>query len=291
MAGTNPVFGKIDSGIKSGDIQSGYAGFGQQPNAQAGAGPQTAQYGVQDAMSQQQLEDMYNAPPAGPLQTGRVTYDDVIMKTLGLFVLVVAFAGGAWFLSAGNPGLITPIWMAGMFGGLVIGLAIAFMKTVSVPLIVLYAAVEGAFLGAFSMVMEANYPGIVVTAVVATMCTFAGVLLGYKMNIIRVTSRSRKVFGMMLLGYLLFSLVNVVALLFGWTSGWGFGGSGPLGILISLLGVGMAAYSLAVDFDSIDYAVRAGVPEKYSWLLAHGLIVSLIWLYLEVLRLLGRLRG
>ena len=284
MAGSNPVFSKVDR-----EIQSGYAGFGQQP--QAGGAGQTAAYGVQDSMSQQQLENMYNGPTAGPRETGRVTYDDVIMKTLGLFVLVVAFAGGAWVLTAGNPGLITPIWIAGMLVGLVVGLAIAFMKTVSVPLIVLYAAVQGAFLGAFSMVMEASYPGIVVTAVVATLCTFAGMFIGYKANIIRVSNRSRRVFGMMLIGYLLFSLVNVIALLFGWTSGWGFGGTGPLGIAISVLGVGLASYSLAVDFDSIQKAVSAGLPEKYSWLLAHGLIVSLIWLYLEILRLLGRLRG
>ena len=178
-----------------------------------------------------------------------------------------------------------------MLAGLVVGLAIAFKKTVSVPLIVLYAVLEGAFLGAFSMMMEQRWPGIVMTAVIATLCTFAGMFAGYKFGLIKVTSRSRKIFGMMLIGYLLFSLVNVVALMFGWTSGWGFGGSGLLGIGISLLGVGLASYSLAVDFDDIQNAVRAGMPEKYSWLLAHGLIVTLIWLYIEMLRLLAILRG
>ena len=115
-------------------------------------------------------------------------------------------------------------------------------------------------------------------------------LAGYKFGIIKVTSRSRKIFGMAILGYLLFSVVNVVALMFGWTSGWGFGGSGVLGLAISVLGVGLASYSLALDFDNIDQAVRAQMPEKYSWLLAHGLIVSLVWLYLEILRLLARAR-
>ena len=114
---------------------------------------------------------------------------------------------------------------------------------------------------------------------------------GYRFGLIKVTSRSRKIFGMMLIGYLLFSVVNVVALMFGWTSGWGFGGSGLLGIGISLLGVGLAAYSLAVDFDDIENAVRAGMPEKVSWKLAFGLIVTLVWLYLEILRLLAVLRG
>ena len=93
------------------------------------------------------------------------------------------------------------------------------------------------------------------------------------------------------MGYLLFSLVNVAAAFMGVGAGWGFGGkSGMLGIGISVLGVGLASYSLAIDFDSVDRAVAAQLPEKYSWLMAHGLIVTLVWLYLEILRLLARLR-
>ena len=213
------------------------------------------------------------------------------MKTLGLFVLLVAAAAGSWFLSRGNPALLMPMWIGGALGGLVVALAVIFMKTISVPLIVLYAVLEGVFLGAFSQVMEQRWPGIVMTAVVATLCTFAGMFVGYRFGLIKVTSRSRKIFGMMMIGYLLFSVVNVIGLMLGWTSGWGFGGSGLLGIGISLLGVGLAPYSLAVDFDDIAIAVRAGMPEKVSWKLAFGLIVTLVWLYLEMLRLLAILRG
>jgi len=115
--------------------------------------------------------------------------------------------------------------------------------------------------------------------------------LGWKFNIIRVTDRSRRIFGMAILGYLLFSLVNVVVSFMGVGSGFGIGGKGILGIGISVLGVGLASYSLAIDFDSIDRAVAAQLPEKYSWLLAHGLIVTLVWLYLEILRLLARMRN
>ncbi len=296
MAGNNPVFNRIDKQLR----QDGYAGFGRQQGgrAQRGAQPQRPQSGfpqpgfgaAQGPMTQEQLDQMYRAPSAGPLQTGRLTFDDVIIKTLGLFFVVVATAAVTWVLTKGSPGLTMPIWLAGMFGGLAVGLLIAFMKKVSVPLIVGYAVLEGAFVGAFSRVMEQNFHGIVATAVIATLATFAGMFLGYKVGIIKVTSKSRRIFSMAIMGYLLFSLVNVVALLFGWTSGWGFGGSGLLGIGISVLGVGLASYSLAIDFDSVDGAVKAGVPEKYSWLLAHGLIVSLIWLYIEILRLLGRMR-
>ncbi|MDQ6715722.1 MAG: Bax inhibitor-1/YccA family protein [Actinomycetota bacterium] len=281
MASNNPVFGRIDKDIK----QRGYAGFGERPT-QAGM----ASGGPQDAMTQRQLEDIYQQPAAGPVQTGRLTYDDVVMKTLGMFGILVVVAAVAWVTTLRTPSLALPIMLGGAIGGLVVAIVVSVKKSISVPLILLYSVLEGGFVGAISQFFEGQYPGIVTTAVVATLATFAGMLVGYKLGIIRVTSKSRRIFGMMLLGYLLFSVVNLVALMFGWTSGWGFGGSGLLGIGISLLGVGLASYSLAMDFDSIDSAVRAGVPEKYSWLLAFGLIVTLVWLYLEILRLLARLR-
>lgn len=289
MAGSNPVFSQVNR-----QIEQGYAGFGQQQRP--GQSPQDAYnpgagQAMQDRMTSEQLEQMYQAPPAGPVQTGRVTFDDVIMKTLGMFVLLVAAAAGSWVLTRSNPGLLMPLWIGGMLGGLVIALVVIFRKTISPPLVLAYAVFEGVFLGAFSQVMEQRWPGIVTTAVVATMCTFAGMFLGYRFGLIKVTSRSRRIFGMVIIGYLLYSLVNMVALMFGWTSGWGFGGTGLLGIGISLLGVGLAAYSLAIDFDDIQNAVRAGMPEKYSWVLAFGVIVTLVWLYIEILRLLAILRG
>lgn len=289
MAGNNPVFGKIDK-----DLRAQYAGFGrasQQGYPQQGYPQQGGYPGAPGApVDAEQLETMWQRPPAGPVQTGRVTVDDVVMKTLALFAVLLVTAGVTWVLTAASPALTMPIWLAGMFGGLAVGLAIGFMKRISVPLIVGYAVLEGAFVGAFSRVMESWYPGIVMTAVVATLATFAGMFLGFKAGFIKVTSRSRRIFGMAALGYLLFSLVNVVALFAGWTHGWGFGGSGMLGILISVLGVGLASYSLAIDFDSVDRAVQMGAPQRYSWLLAHGLIVSLVWLYVEILRLLARMR-
>lgn len=285
---SNPVFNRIDKEIDQGR----YAGFGDPQDRRSApgfgaAGPGAA---VQDAMTAQQLEDIYTRPPATPAQAGRLTLDDVVMKALGLFGLVVVVGAASWWLVTGSPGLRMPIFLAGMLGTLGLGLVIAFKKTVSVPLIVGYAVLEGAFVGAVSQVFEALYPGVVTTAVLATLSVFAGMFVGWKVGLIKVTSRSRRIFGMAVLGYLLFSLVNVVAAFMGVGEGWGFGGGGLLGIGISILGVGLASYSLAVDFDSIDKAVAAQVPQRYSWLLAHGLIVSLVWLYLEILRLLARTR-
>lgn len=279
MAGNNPVFGKIEKQLR----QEQYAGFNTPQQQQQG--------GAYYPPSPQQLDQMYQRPSAGPLDTGRVTFDDVIMKALGLFAVLVVAAGATWATVSVNPRLVGILWMGGMFGGLAVGFAIAFMRKVSVPLIVLYAVLEGLFVGAISRVLDARYPGIVMTAVVATMCTFAGMFIGYKTGVIKVTAKSRRIFGMMVIGYMLFAVVNLVSQMLGWTSGWGFGDKSGFGIIISLIGVALASYSLAVDFDSIDSAIRLGAPQKYSWLLAHGLIVSLVWLYIEILRLLARLRG
>jgi uncharacterized YccA/Bax inhibitor family protein len=286
MANNNPVFSRIDKQIKEG----AYAGF----DRPSGASRKTGGPGVQDGLSPGQLQDLYNAPSAGPVQMRRVTLDDVVMKTLGLFGILVVFASVAWFAvdASTDQGLALPLMLGGIVGTLGLGLVIAFKKTISVPLILLYAALEGVLVGAVSSYFNSvpAYHGLVATAVIATMCTFAGMFLGWKFGLIRVTDKSRRIFGMAILGYLLFSVVNLVAALFGVGSGFGFGGTGPLGIAISVLGVGLASYSLAIDFDSVNRAVAARMPEKYSWLLAHGLIVTLVWLYLEILRLLARLR-
>jgi len=280
----NPVFDRLDRQITKGD----YAGFDRGTAASA----TRAGSGVQDNLNSQQLQDLYNQPSAGAVQMRQVTLDDVIMKTLGLFTIVVLVGAATWaaVASGDRQGLSTPLMLAGMFGGLAVGLAIAFKKTISVPLIVLYAVLEGVLVGAISQVFNALYEGLVTTAVVATVCTFAGMLLGYKSGLIKVTDKSRRIFGMAIMGYLLFGLVNVVVVFTGHGSGFGIGGKGPMGIAISVLGVGLASYSLAIDFDSVDRAIKARLPEKYSWLLAHGFIVTLVWLYLEFLRLLARLR-
>ena len=281
---SNPVFTRIDKQIRQGD----YAGFDRQPSTRGMNGGA----GVQDNLTPDQLQDRYNQPSAGPVQMGRLTLDDVVMKTLFLFGIVVLVAAATWITVAdpARQSLSVPLMLAGMFGGLAVGLVIAFKKTISVPLIVLYAVLEGLLVGAISMVFDAAYPGIVTTAVIATTSTFAGMFLAWKFGIIKVTDKSRRIFGMAILGYLLFGLVNVAAAFMGVGGGWGFGGTGPMGIVISVLGVGLASYSLAIDFDSVDRAVKAQLPEKYSWLLAHGLIVTLVWLYLEILRLLARMR-
>ncbi len=292
MASKNPVFDRLDKQIE----KERYAGFNSSQNPQ---NPRAASQGVtggmaaQESMTAQQLNDMYSRTPAGPSDTGRVTIDDVVMKSLSLFVVLIAAAGVSWFVSDGNPSLGYAFWLGGAIVGLGLGFAIAFMKKVSVPLIVLYAVVQGLFVGAFSQFINSiqAYEGVVTMAVLATLCTFAAMYIGYATGFVKVNSKTRRIFFFAVVGYAIFSLLQFVLLLTGVIDGWGFGGSGPLGIGLSILGTALAAYSLAIDFDSIDHAVRVGAPQKYSWLLAHGLIVSVVWLYIEFVRLFARLRN
>jgi uncharacterized YccA/Bax inhibitor family protein len=285
---SNPVFDRIEK-----ESRQGYAGFGRSgaPTRQPTAGR-----GATDGMTSQQLQDLYNQPAAGPVQTKRLTIDDVVMKTIGLFAIVLIFGAVGWRLS---PTYGIGIWGVGLVGILGLGLVIAFKKTISVSLILAYAVFEGLFVGAISESYSTYFDrgtdtpifqGIVAQAVLATLSVFAGMLLAYKTGIIKVTEKFRRIVTMAVIGYAIFALINLVyALVSG--DGFGIGGSGPLGIGISLFAIGLASAMLAVDFDSIDRAIAAGAPEKYSWLLAHGLIVTLVWLYLEILRLLGRLRN
>jgi len=281
---SNPAFNRIEK-----DAKDGYAGFGgQAPSAaQQSAAAQAATAG----MTAQQLQELYNQPAAGPVDTRRVTMDDVIMKTLALFAIVLVTATGGWAVAANNPAAGSAIWIGGMIGTLVIGLVIAFRKTLSVPLILIYAVVEGLFMGAVSQFFNDLYPGIVGQAVLATLATFAGMFLAYKFGLIKVTAKFRRIMTMMIFGYVIFALVNFVFAVVCSDSPFGFGGSTGWGVAISIFAVGLASFTLALDFDSIERAIATGAPQKYSWLLAHGLIVTLVWLYIEFLRLFARLRS
>lgn len=276
---SNPVFRNFDNNLRSGQ----YAGFGAQQQAPA-----------QQPYGQQPYGQGY-APAGAPGPARRMTLDDVVMKSLMLFGLLLVVAAASFFVAdraidENQSRTALGLWAGGGIIAFVLSLVIGFKKTISVPLILLFTVAEGAFLGAISSFFDTGYPGVVGQAVLATLCVFGGVLLGYKTGIMRVTARSRRIFTYMLIGYALFALVNFVLVLTGLQSGFGVGGSGALGIGISIFAVALASYSLAIDFDSIQGGVNAGVSEKTSWLLAYGLMTSVVWLYVEMLRLLSRLR-
>ncbi|WP_402466982.1 Bax inhibitor-1/YccA family protein [Isoptericola aurantiacus] len=277
---SNPVF---SNSAVFGEPRRGAGGATTAP-PQGGRYGQGGQYGAQaaDAAS---LQNMYNAPSATPVDTKRLTYTDVIMKTTGLFALLVVVGAVSWQLTDTMPAL----WIIGMIAGLVLGLVNAFKKNPSPVLITLYTVAQGLFLGGISEFYEAAYDGIVGQAVLATLSVFAAALALFSSGKVRVTPKFTRFLLLGMVGYLLFSLVNVVLTWTGVLEGWGMR-SGGWGIAIGIFAVILASMSLMVDFDAIKRGVEGGVPAKFAWSAAFGLMVTLIWLYLEILRLLAIFR-
>jgi len=225
-----------------------------------------------------------------PIVGARMTMDDVIVKTGLLFVTVVAGAYVGWNLVASMPSML---WIS-MFVAFGLAMANSFKKEVSPALVLAYGVAEGVLLGGISRFYSEAYaetaPNLVSQAVIGTFVAFAVMLWLYRSRIVKVNGKFMKVFMVAMVSYLVIALASMVAGMFGMNDGWGFYG-GQLGILLCVAGVGLAAFSLVMDFELITQAVNAGAPEKESWRMAFGLIVSLVWLYTELLRLLAILQG
>lgn len=272
--------------------------YGQQPygSYQQGQYGQTAQYGQQPYGNYQQgqygqqptaeeLNQMYGAPSAGPADTNRLTINDVIVKTaMNLGILVVA-AVISWYIPA--------LMYVGAIGGLALGLVNAFKKKVSPALVMTYSFAEGLLLGGFSRIFEGMYPGIVVQAVLATVVVFATVLALYTSGKIRATPKLTRFFMVAIISYTVFVLINFVsAIFFDFNMRTDMSIMGiPLGLFIGLFAVLLATYSLLLDFTNVSESVKMGVPERESWRLAFGLVVSLVWLYVEILRIIAIVRS
>jgi uncharacterized YccA/Bax inhibitor family protein len=275
---------------------------------QAAQGAQTAsfQHASMDAATNAQLEGMYAAPPAGSIETDRMSVEDTVWKTAGLFgiLLVTAAIGWVWTLggislnSFSNPTLVP--WMVGALGGFVLAMVVTFTsrKKVRPALIFGYAAFEGLFVGGISAFFEVMWPGIVLQATLATVAVVGVTLALFASGKIRASKKMTKIVMIAMLGYLVFSLLNLVLMwtgvlpasqAFGLYSAEIFGI--PLGLIIGVLVVFMAAYSLVLDFDQIQQGVRNGAPRKYGWLGAFGIMVTVVWLYVEILRIIAILRG
>ena len=273
---SNPVFRSLPK------QQGGYAQFG------AGIAGATQQVGYQ-------AEPYTTYPP----QTGvsrPMTIDDVVTKTgitLGVLSLVAVIS---YFIVGGNPSLAMPFTLVGALGGLGLVLVATFGRKQDNPAIVLsYAALEGLFLGAISwvfgnvVVADGNAGALITQAVLGTTGVFFGMLVVYKTGAIRVTPKFTRFLVAGMVGVLVLMLGNLVLGMFGVGGGEGMGlrSGGPLAIIFSLVCIGLAAFSFLVDFDSADQMIRAGAPEKAAWGVALGLTVTLVWLYIEILRLLS----
>lgn len=230
----------------------------------------------------------FNPPLAG--LEGVMTVENALQKTIITFATLVLAAAVGWFIPA--------VALPAVIIALVLGLVNSFKKEPSPPLILAYAVFEGLAIGGISGIMEQQASGIVSQAVLGTLCVVGVVLFLYKTGVVRATPKMTKIFLIAMLGYLLFSLVNLGLSLTGAVSDpWGLRGSVmipgteiPLGIALGVFAVLLGSYSLVMDFTFIDNGVANRLPEKYGWTAAFGITVTIVWLYIEILRMLALAR-
>jgi uncharacterized YccA/Bax inhibitor family protein len=245
-----------------------------------GQGQQYATFN-QPAPEAGELQDMYDRPAYAPPRY--MTLDDVVMKTAACLGVLVVTGAVAWVFELGALALV------GALVGFVLALVIAFRQSTNPALILTYAACEGLFLGGISRLFDNRWPGIVIQAVAGTAAVFAGMLVVYKTGAIRVTPKFTRWLLGALIGVVGLMLLNLIVGLFT-DDGLGLRDGGPVAIVFSLVCIGVAALTFLLDFDMIDQAIRQGAPERFAWYAAFGLVVGLVWLYLEILRLLSYFR-
>jgi uncharacterized YccA/Bax inhibitor family protein len=306
MQSSNPVFRKAEgfNGRAGADPYGNrtYAGngisyptYGSQTTGRSTG--QGGGFGTQPGYPSPQGYDPYAPAPA---DAKRMTIDSVVQRTgitLGVTALVAALTwvltGDASILGAAGDQTRASLYllsMVGAFVGFALSLVNSFKRVVSPGLVLAYAAFEGLFIGAFSKVMEASFGGgLVIGAVLGTIGAVAGTLAAYKFFDIQVSSRFRTWVVAAMFGFVAVSLLDFVLAIFG--NSFGFNGFGPMGLISSFIGLGLGVLMLILDFDFVERGIQAGLPERESWRAAFGLTVTIIWIYIELLRILAILRG
>ena len=240
-----------------------------------------------------QLNEWYNQPsygqPAPPVAPSRyLTLDDVVTRSMVLLGTLLVAAGFAWFVIPDSS--IGAVVLISVLGTLGLGLYMAFSGRANAVTATIYAGLQGLALGGISEFFNDRFNGIVVQAVTGTIMVAGGVLVVYKTGAVRVTPKFTKIVFASTLGVVGLMLVNLIAGFFT-EGGLGLRDGGVLAIGFSLLCIVIAASNLIIDFDMIEQSVRRGVDEKVGWYLSWGVLVTLVWLYLEILRLLSYFSG
>ncbi len=221
----------------------------------------------------------------------RMTLEGTINRSFLLLVVLMGCALWPWsqYLHSGSAATVAAPLLIGTFGGLVLAVIISFKAPLAPYLALPYAACEGLAIGAISAVLERRYPGIAIQAVALTFGVLAAMLLAYKTGLIRATQRLRAIVVSATGAIMLLYLVSMLLRLFHISTPFLYGSS-PLSLGISLVIIAVAALNLVLDFDMIESGAAQGVPRYMEWYGAFGLLVTLVWLYLEILRFLGNAR-
>ena len=232
---------------------------------------QSLKAGLQ-SLQQEQVDADFSRMTQGPM-----TLEGTASKVIGLFMLVLAGAGAIWITGAFS------LAFPAMFVGLGLGLWASFSKKVRPGLYFAYALVQGVFIGGISGIFEQMYPGIAQTAVLGTLATAGAMFAAYRFGWVKVDARFTRFMMFGLIGYFAFAIVNLGLSMFAGISAY----SSPFGWLIALVGVGLAAFTLNLDFEQIRQGAAERWPKEMEWRAAFGLTATLIWLYVEILRLLS----
>ena len=293
MRSSNPVFSR-----RGFSRDNGYAGFNAAPQAgvpAAGANPYAQGTAANPYATNPyaQQDTQYGAPQA-PARSGAMTIDDVVTRTamtLGTVVLTAALSWALLPVDEANLGKSYGIAIGAALVAFVFAMIQSFKRKASPALILTYAAFEGVFLGVISSIVDNRIAdGAAMQAVIGTMAVFAGVLVAYKAGWIRV---NRRFYGFVMaaaLGFILLMAVNLLFAVFGGGDGLGFR-SGGLGILFGVIGILLGACFLALDFKQVEDGITYGAPREEAWFAAFGLTMTLVWIYMEFLRLLSILNS
>lgn len=254
-------------------------------------GPNASKTPASTTDDREAIERSYDLPAATPGQTGRMTVEDTIIKTILSFAVLLVGAAIGWTFAS------PLVMIVGMVGGLVLGLVNTFKKVPSPGLIMAYAVLQGIFVGAISMVFNSMWDGIVTQAVIGTLGVIGITLFLFASGRFRSSARMTKIVTVAMVGYLVYQVVNMILMATGVTGDAQFGLSSanimgiPLGLIIGVVVVFLAAYSLVLDFESIQTGAQRGVPAVYAWQGAFGILVTVVWLYIEILRIIAIARG
>ncbi|MBT2480584.1 Bax inhibitor-1/YccA family protein [Streptomyces sp. ISL-94] len=283
MRSSNPVFSRRGFSRDNG----GYAGFDAQQHQQAGTA--TNPYATNPYAT-----DPATGMPQAPARTNAMTMDDVVSRTAMTLGTLIVTATLSWVLLPVDPANVGKSYGIGI-GAALVAFVLAMVQSFKrkpVPALILgYAALEGVFLGVISAATSTYLgPGVVIQAVMGTMCVFAAVLFAYKMGWIRVNRRFTGFVMAAAMGFILLMVANSLFALFGGGDGLGFR-SGGLGLLFGAIGVILGACFLAMDFKQVEDGIAYGAPREESWLAAFGLTLTLVWIYLEMLRIFQILSG
>ena len=283
----NPYAGATNPyGAQQGVDYSGQPVYG---TAQAGTEGYPVSSGYEEQMAS--YEAMMNAPAADAVDRGTMTFDDVVVKSIMCFGLLLVGAVAGWMTGIVAMGVALVLFFASCAVTLGLAIFIRLSKKIRPGAIVTYSLIEGFSLGVISYTFEAYFPGIVISAVLATLVVIGTTLAAFMMGFVRNSSTLTRVAGIGSLAFFFYYLVTFALSVTGLVDMTAVNNAKifgiPLGIIIGVLAVFIGVLCLVRDFDAVKVGVANNVPEKYSWLCTFAIMTDVIWIYLEILKILS----